>query len=107
MLKNITGEITVQWNDKSTVIPLKGALIKLMILSLVAVLFTSIIAFVFLAISFTGFITLIVLSVAGLGATAHFGKEYLTGLVFREKTDKSESSQAAEGASQQDSTVSK
>lgn len=83
MLKNVTGEVSITWGDKTVTKTLSGALTQLALVMLAAVVFTSIIAFVILGISLISFIALLVVSAGGIGAAVYFGKDYLTGMLLK------------------------
>ncbi|WP_045861612.1 hypothetical protein [Teredinibacter purpureus] len=83
MLKNVTGEVSITWGDKTINKTLSGALIQLALAASITVLFTSIIAFVILGISLLGFLALFIISAAGIGAACYFGRDFLTGLLFK------------------------
>ncbi len=84
MLKNISGEVSVTWGEKSFTKPLSTAIIQLAIIVLASVIFTAVIGFVFLGLSIAGIVALIVLSAGGLGAAAFFGRDFLLGMFFKE-----------------------
>lgn len=109
MLKNVSGEVTIKWEDKSVTKPLSNAIVQLGLVALAAVLFTSVVGFVFLGLSLVGVIALIVLSAGGLGASAFFGRDFLTSLIFKGQEKEvevvAESSATAEDSAQQDITA--
>jgi hypothetical protein len=83
MLKNISGEVVVKWEDKMLNMSLSSALIKLSLVAVIAIVFAAIIGFVLFGYSLIGFLFLILLSVAGLGAAVYYGRAYILGFLFK------------------------
>jgi len=84
MLNNVSGEVSVTWEEKSITKPLPSAIIQMALIILVSVIFTAIIGFVFLGLSVTGVFALIVLSTGGLAAAVYFGRDFLLEMFFKE-----------------------
>ena len=84
MLNNLTGEVSVTWEDKSVTKPLSAGIMQLALISVASVVFTSFVGFLLLGFSITGVVTLTVLSAGGLGASAYFGRDYLIDMFFKD-----------------------
>jgi hypothetical protein len=83
MLKNISGEVSIKWEDKVLNMSLSNALIKLAIVAVIAITFAAIFGFVLFGYSLIGFLFLILLSSAGLGASVFYGRSYILGYLFK------------------------
>lgn len=83
MLKNVSGEVSIKWEDKVLNLSLSSALVKLALVATIAIVFAAIIGFVLFGFSLIGFLFLILLSVAGLGASVYYGRSYILGFLFK------------------------
>ncbi|MFA0809308.1 hypothetical protein [Microbulbifer epialgicus] len=95
MFKNLSGEVTISWGDKTVTKSLSRAIVLLSLVAVCSIFFTALMGFLLFGFSASTFLALPILSIIGLGAAVYFGRDFLTGLIFKGQVQ-AESSQEKE-----------
>ncbi len=82
MLKGLEDIVTIAWNGHMTDKPLSRILVYIALLVFMAITCTTILAFIFLGISGTAAVTLIVLSSGAMVLCVYFWKDFFVSRIF-------------------------